>query len=169
MKTNHKNRKNGLFRWMAAGAAAAAGLLAIGCAQYSANSMNPSAPGGAGSPGPAAQPSAAISVCTQSDGGCTPATSFSLATIRDLVIHVDWINVPAGTRTQTVQLLDPGDGSFQVKNTSFVVTDNGQASADVTFPIKGSMITQRQITGTWKLEVSLDGKAMMTRQVILEP
>jgi hypothetical protein len=92
-----------------------------------------------------------------------------LATIRDLVIHVDWINLPAGTRTQTLRFLDPGDGSFQVKNSSFVVTDNGQASADVTFPVKGSMITQRQITGTWKLEVSLDGKPVISRQVILEP
>jgi hypothetical protein len=169
MKINHTNLKSGLLRWMALSAAAAASVLAMGCAQYSASSMNPSAPGGSGSPAPAAQPSAAISVCTQSNGDCTPATSFSLATIRDLVIHVDWINLPAGTRTQTLRFLDPGDGSFQVKNSSFVVTDNGQASADVTFPVKGSMITQRQITGTWKLEVSLDGKPVISRQVILEP
>lgn len=114
---------------------------------------------------------AAISVCNKTPDGCSQQPSFSLVAIRDLAIHVDWKNVSSGTRTQKLEMLDPGGGSYQVLNTSFVEEDgdNGAAATDVLVPISGSMITQRSITGTWTLRVSLDEQAVATQRITFAP
>jgi hypothetical protein len=120
---------------------------------------------------PPVQPQiASISVCNKTPDSCADQQSFSLAQIRDLAIHVDWKNVSAGTRTQKLEMIDPGGGSYQVLNTSFVEEDggNGEAQTDALIPISGSMITQRGITGTWTFRVSLDGQAVATQNITFE-
>jgi hypothetical protein len=165
MKKISHPRKTWLLRRLAAGTALTACVFIIGCAESS-----PMSSGGTGTPTPA-DASAVVTVCNQTPDGCSQNTSFSLATIRDLSVHVQWTNVAPGTQTQTLQLLDPGRGSYQVTNSSFVVADgsNGQASTDVLIPVSGSMITQRQITGTWTIQVTLNGKPVATQSVILQP
>jgi len=117
------------------------------------------------------QVTAAMTVCNRTPDGCSQQQSFSLGTIRDLAIRVDWKNVAPGTRTQKLELLDPGGGSYQVLNTSFVEEDGGSGAAatDVLIPISGSMITQRSITGTWTFRVSLDDQTIATQSVTFAP
>ena len=138
---------------------AAAGVIGCGSAD-----MTPVQP-------PQPQVAAAMTVCNKTPDGCSQQQSFSLGTIRDLAIHVDWKNVAPGTRTQKLELLDPGGGSYQVLNTSFVEEDggNGAAETDVLIPISGSMITQRSITGTWTFRVSLDDQTVATQSVAFAP
>jgi hypothetical protein len=115
------------------------------------------------------QIAASISVCNRTPDSCADAQTFSLAQIRDLSIHVDWKNVPQGTRSQKLEMLDPGGGSYQVMNTSFVEEDgNGEAQTDSLIPISGSMITQRGITGTWVIRVSLDEQVIATQNITFE-
>ena len=154
-----------ILRQFAAGAAFAASFCLLGCAENS-----PMSSGGTGTPTPA-DVSAVVTVCNMTPDGCSQNTSFSLATIRDLSVHVQWTNVAPGTQTQTLQLLDPAGGSYQVTNSSFVVAEgsDGQASTDVLIPIRGSMITQRQITGTWTVKLMLNGKPFSSQNVILQP
>jgi hypothetical protein len=144
-------------------AGALSAFLAIaGCAGTSVSNILP----------PPVQPqiSAAISVCNKTPDSCADAQTFSLAQIRDLAIHVDWKNVPQGTRTQKLEMFDPGGGSYQVLNTSFVEEEggNGEMQTDALIPISGSMITQRGITGSWTLRVSLDGQAIATQSFTFE-
>ena len=142
-------------------------VLLAGCAESGSTSSTDPSP-----QAPALQPpSASITVCNETPDGCQPATSFSLAAMRDLSVQVQWMNVPAGTQTQTLQMMDPGGGSYEVRNSSFVVTDGtpGQATTSVLIPIGGSMIAQRQITGNWTIQVMLDGKTITTRSVTFQP
>jgi len=154
-----------ISRWLAICAALMACICLLGCAENS-----PMSSGGTGTP-TSADASAAVTVCNVTPDGCNQNTSFSLATIRDLSVHVQWTNVAPGTQTQTLQLLDPAGGSYQVTNSSFVVADggNGQAATDVLIPIRGSMITQRQITGAWTVQLMLNGKPVASQNVILQP
>jgi len=146
-------------------ALATAFLLALGvsgCAGASVSSVVP----------PPQQPAiaASISVCNKTPNACADAQTFSLAQIRDLAIHVDWKNISSGTRTQKLEMLDPGDGSYQVLNTSFVEEDGGtgEAQTNSLIPISGSMITQREMTGAWTLRVSLDGQVVATQRITFE-
>lgn len=147
-------------KWLMGGALAALSL--AGCAEGGSMGTVPPTQ---------AQVSAAVTVCNQTPQGCTGTGSFSLGTIRDLAIHVEWANVEAGTRTQKLELLDPGGGSYQVVNSSFEVTDGGTGTAttNVLIPISGSMITQRQITGAWMIRVSLDGQGVANQNVTFQP
>jgi hypothetical protein len=148
-------------KWLMGGGALVA-LSLVGCAEGGSMSSVPPVQ---------AQVSAAVTVCNQTPQGCAPASSFSLGTIRDLAIHVEWANVEAGTRVQKLQLLDPGGGSYQVVNSSFEVPDGGTGTAatNVSIPISGSMITQRQITGAWTIRVSLDGQDIASQNVAFQP
>jgi hypothetical protein len=133
-----------------------------GCANNSVSNVLP----------PLVQPqiAASISVCNKTPDSCADAQTFSLAQIRDLAIHVDWKNVPQGTRTQKLEMFDPGGGSYQVLNTSFVEEDggNGEVQTDSLIPVSGSMITQRGITGVWTFRVSLDSQVIATQNVTFE-
>ena len=139
-----------------------ASLGIAGCAGTSVSNVLP----------PPVQPqiAASISVCNKTPDACADAQTFSLAQIRDLAIHVDWKNVPQGTRTQKLEMFDPGGGSYQVLNTSFVEEDggNGELQTDSLIPVSGSMITQRGITGVWTFRVSLDGQVIATQNVTFE-
>ena len=121
--------------------------------------------------GPPPVPDATVSFCDPGDGACAAATSFSVAAMRDLVVNVNWENLPAGHHTQLLEILQPGGGLYQASQTSFLVADSSQSAMTVTrtLPVAGSWISQRQITGEWSVRVSLDGSAITSQAVQLNP
>jgi hypothetical protein len=125
--------------------------------------------GGGGNPPPPAD--ATISFCDDGDGACTPATSFSVASLRDLVIGVNWENLSAGNHTQMLEVLQPGGGLYQASQSSFLVSDASQSSLTMTrtVPVAGAWISQRRMTGEWSVRVSLDGKAITSQTVQINP
>jgi len=123
-------------------------------------------------PAPQPQPAqASVSVCNRTPSGCASGMSFSLGTLRDLEVNTAWSNVPAGTHTQTTEILDPGGGLFEAKSQGFAIADNsdGTAETEEIVPVSGTMITQRRITGAWKVRVSLDTTMSVTQTVQLDP
>ena len=115
--------------------------------------------------------SATISFCDNGDGSCTPATFFSVASLRDLVINVNWENLSGGNHTQMLEVLQPDGGLYQSSQSSFLVSDASQSSLTVkrALPVAGAWISQRRITGEWSVRVSLDGKAITSQTVQLNP
>src|SRR5690349_19403948 len=100
MSTSTRKTNRNLFLSLALGSAAAL----VGCAQE----MN-QAP-----PSPVEQPVAmTVTLCDNSEQGCSTGTSFRLATIRDLGVAVDWKNVPGGTHTQQIALVQPNGVVYQ--------------------------------------------------------
>lgn len=114
---------------------------------------------------------ATVSFCDNGNGACTPATSFSVASLRDLVIDVNWENLSDGNHTQMLEVLQPDGGLYQASQSSFLVSDASQSSMTMkrTLPVAGAWISQRRITGEWSVRVSLDGKAITTQTVHLNP
>ena len=160
------NRRRARRSWSTAllGCAAlclAAGFSACQTGMTSGNGGNP----------PPLVTGATVSFCDNGDGACTPATSFSVASLRDLVINVNWENLSAGNHTQMVEVLQPGGGLYQASQSSFLVSDASQSSLTTkrTLPVAGAWISQRRITGEWSVRVSLDGKAITTQTVQFNP
>jgi hypothetical protein len=150
--------------WLAA-AIAASVLISCGCA---GTSMGPAAQ----MPTPQAQPvQARVTLCNRTPSGCASGASFSLATLRDLAINVDWSNVPAGTHTQTTEILEPSGGLFEVKSQAFAIADNssGTVQTEEILPVSGTWIKQRRVTGAWKVRVSLDTTMSVTQTVQVDP
>jgi len=131
-----------------------AGLVGLaGCAQ----GLNQIPPSGA------VQPVAmTVTVCDSSEQGCSAATSFGLGSFRDLGVVVDWKNVPSGTHTQQIALVQPNGVVYQTVSHSFGVADGtlGAPAINDVIPVAGTFITQRSQTGEWTLEVSLDGQSV---------
>jgi hypothetical protein len=135
--------------------------------------------GNSGTPGAGGGPTdipgtAAVSFCNAAQTGCqSQSANFSMTTsnIPDLNIKVDWASVLPGTHSQEVRLMMPNGNLFQRLQDTFMVAANGNGTASVNrnIPIAGSFISQRQITGGWKIEVSLDGKAKATGDLQLNP
>ena len=126
---------------------------------------------GSGGNSPPPVTGATVSFCDDGEGACTPATSFSVASLRDLVINVNWENLSDGNHTQMLEVLQPGGGLYQASQSSFLVSDASQSSLTTkrTLPVAGAWISQRRITGEWSVRVSLDGKAITTQTVQLNP
>jgi hypothetical protein len=144
---------------------AATVLISYGCAGAS---MGPAPQ----MPAPQPQPAqASVTVCNRTPSGCTPGAPFSLGTLRDLAIDAAWSNVPAGTHTQTTEILEPGGGLFEVKSQAFAIAENsnGTVQTEEIVPVSGTMITQRRITGAWQVRVSLDTTMSVTQTVQLDP
>jgi hypothetical protein len=114
---------------------------------------------------------ATVSFCDDGDGACTAATSFSVASLRDLVINVNWENLSAGNHTQMLEVLQPGGGLYQASQSSFLVDGASQSSLTMTrsLPVAGAWISQRRMTGEWSVRVSLDGKAITSQTVQINP
>jgi len=114
---------------------------------------------------------ATISFCDDGPGSCTPATSFSVASLRDLVISVNWENLSAGNHTQMLEIMQPDGGLYQATTSSFLVGNASQSSLTTTrsLPVAGAWISQRRITGEWSVRVSLDGNAITSQPVQLNP
>jgi hypothetical protein len=125
--------------------------------------------GGGGNPPPPTD--ATVSFCDDGEGACTPATSFSIASLRDLVINVNWENLSAGNHTQMLEVLQPSGGLYQASQSSFLVSGASQSSLTMTrsVPVAGAWISQRRMTGEWSVRVSLDGKAITSQTVQITP
>src|SRR5260221_6798873 len=124
-----------------------------GCAQ----GMDPVPPPGA------VQPVAmTVTVCDSGEQGCSAATSFSLGTFRDLGVGVDWKNVPGGTHTQQIALVQPNGVVYQTASHSFGVADGklGAPAINDVIPVAGTVITPRSQTGGLTIDVSLDSQSI---------
>jgi len=137
---------------------------------------NSGTPGGGGTGGgPTSNPgTAAVSFCNAAQTNCqSQSATFSMATsnIPDLNIKVDWASVLPGTHSQEIRLMMPNGNLFERVQDTFMVGSNGNGTASVNrnIQIAGSFISQRQITGGWKVEVSLDGKVKTTGDLQLNP
>jgi len=141
----------------------AAGIVLAGCAAMPTPpmplNMQPSSP------------SATVVLCDSASPSCGGSTSFSLAAIRDLNISVAWQNLSEDTHTQTTRIFSPDGELFQATDTSFEIAQSSAGSAMTvqTLPVIGTWITQRRITGTWKITVDLDGQAMAANSVQFTP
>lgn len=122
---------------------------------------------GGGTPPPAV--SASISFCDDGVASCPAASTFSVASLRDLVVKINWENVPAGNHTEILELLLPDGGAYRVTQTGFLIpgSNAGSFSTHRTFPVVGTAISQRRITGSWSVRASIDGQPIATRFVEL--
>lgn len=129
-----------------------------------------SASANGGDPPPAVT-DATISFCDDGAESCTPATSFSIASLRDLVVNVNWENLTAGSHTQMIEVMMPNGGLYQGGQSAFLVPDSSNGSLTTTrlVPVAATWISQRHISGEWSVRVSLDGKAITTQTVQLNP
>jgi hypothetical protein len=146
-----------------------AGCIALIAAGLPACQMEATSASG-GNPPP--QPvSAIVSFCDDGIPDCTPAMSFSVSSLRDLVITVAWENLTPGNHVQQLEIDIPAGGPFQVTKSAFLIPDSSSGSFTTTriLPVDGTWIRQRQITGQWTMRVSLDGQAITTQAVELNP
>jgi len=148
--------------------AAAAILLAVaamafaGCAAVTSSGFQ-------NQPPPQA-PSGTVSLCNQTESGCDAQGTYTLASARDIAVTVNWSHVPEGTHTQTLELLDPKGGLFEVRSQAFAVeAADSSASTSVLIPVSGTFITERAIAGQWAVRVSLDGQSQQTKSFTLLP
>jgi len=153
MSTRNGKSDSKLLLLVALGAAA----LLAGCGQ----GLDPVPPPGAVQP-----VGMTVMLCDSSEQGCSTATSFSLGTFRDLGVGVDWKNVPGGTHTQQIALVQPNGVVYQTISHSFGVADGtlGTPAINDVIPVAGTFITQRSQTGEWTIEVSLDGQSVGTQK-----
>lgn len=150
--STRKTNRNLLF-WLALGSVA----VLVGCAQGTDQA----------SPSPGVQPVAmTVTLCDNSEQGCSMGTSFSLATFRDLGVAVDWKNMPGGTHTQEIALVQPNGVVYQTVSHSFGVAEGklGAPAINDVIPVVGTFITQRSQTGQWTIQVSLDGQSVGTQK-----
>ncbi|MGH9714366.1 MAG: hypothetical protein ACRD5M_13800 [Candidatus Acidiferrales bacterium] len=145
-----------------------AGVLVVACELSSCQMGSASANGGGPPP---LVPSAIVSFCDDGNPSCTPGTSFSVATLRDLVIKVTWEHVPDGNHVQTLEIMMPGGGLYQSTQTAFLTDSTSAHSLATTrlLPVAGTWIPQRQITGDWLVRVSLDGQVITSQMVAFNP
>lgn len=121
--------------------------------------------------------------CGVSSVECRSGTAdFEIDQLRDLFIFVAWRGV-RGMHSQEVRLLLPDGNLYQALDTKFT-TQQGLAAMDgvqvaqlsrgeptvVSFlPVAGTFITQRLLSGTWRIQVSLDGKLVTETTFELRP
>ena len=95
-----------------------------------------------------------------------PGWRFSGQTLRDLLIVVEYRDLPAGPHTQRLRLFLPDGALYQQFPTEFEATGQptrGQGrpaprweSVEVRLPVGGTWITEHALYGTWRFEVYLD-------------
>jgi len=140
-------------------------LLAIG---FSACQMASTSADGGNPPPPVML---ALSVCDDGTQDCSPATSFEVNTVRDLVISAAWENLPPGNHIQTLEILIPAGGPYQVTQMAMNAgsSPSGSFTSTRIFPVAGTWIPQRKITGDWTVRVSLDGQVFASQMIQLNP
>jgi len=113
----------------------------------------------------------AVRVCDSGTPNCPGETKFSLGSINDLQVSVDWKNMPGGTHTQEITFLLPNGVVYQSVSHGFGVTEGALGSPTVggAMPVAGTYITQRELTGQWAVKVSLDGTVMAMQSVEFQP
>lgn len=112
-----------------------------------------------------------VRVCDSGTPNCGGETIFSLGSLRDLQVNVDWRNMPGGTHTQEIAFLLPNGVVYQTVSKGFGLAEGALGSPSVSdaLPVEGTYITQRELTGQWTVQVSLDGKVMATQSVDFQP
>jgi hypothetical protein len=138
-------------------------LAGCGAANVGSSSGTPPAP-----PPPAA---ATVNLCDNATAGCTPSSSFSIGSLREMGIVVAWNNVAAGNHAQKVTLLLPDGHIYQVIETGFRIptSPSGSFTSVQRLPVAGTFITQRSLTGLWTVQVSLDDAPMTSQTFQLNP
>jgi hypothetical protein len=113
----------------------------------------------------------AISVCDDGTPDCASATSFEVNTVRDLVINAAWENLPPGNHIQTLEILIPAGGPYQVTQLALNAgaSPSGSFTTTQIFPVAATWIPQRKITGDWTVRVSLDGQVFASQMIQLNP
>lgn len=157
-----KASKNALRRIVLMVALASSGALFSGCATNS-----PSPTPVASNP----QLALAVRVCDSGTPNCAGETVFNLGSLRDLQVNLDWQNMPGGTHTQEIAFLLPSGVVYQTVSHGFGLPEGTLASPTVSdaMPVAGTYITQRQLTGDWTLQVSLDGAVVGSQKFQLNP
>lgn len=139
-----------------------------GCAM--APQMQDTADPPASPSGKALQASAQILFCDAPGTSCSPATSFSIAKLRDLNIVVNWSKLPAGNHVETLAVVHNPAGLYQSFHKGFMaLSDNDSFSTSSALPVAGTFIARRSLTGTWTVQASLDGRVVGTQTVTLTP
>src|SRR5260370_41016626 len=95
----------------------------------------------------------AVRLCDSAASSCVSAGSFSLASIRDLNVNVDWQNVPGGTHTQQLAMVLPNGVAYQTISQGFGIAEGtaGTPTRSGATPAARTLITQRQLTGDWTI------------------
>jgi hypothetical protein len=126
--------------------------------------------------------------CTSDTPQCRSSVqTFSVRKLRDLYVFVVWPEL-SGTHTQTVNFILPDGNLYVSKSTTFNVrygqprarsisgtsspqhfftASRGEPAVATLLPIAGTHITQRNLYGTWTVQVLLDGKLARTAQFTL--
>lgn len=112
-----------------------------------------------------------VRLCDSAVPGCVATTNFSLASMRDLNVNVDWQNVSGGTHTQQLAVLLPNGVVYQTISHGFGVPEGNLGSPTVSdvMPVAGTFISQRELTGEWTVQVLLDGAMAGSEKFVLEP
>jgi len=122
------------------------------------------------SPSPkVAPPTTQILFCDAPGTSCSPATSFSIAKLRDLNIVINWSNLSAGNHAEVLAVLH-GSGLYQSFHKGFMVqTAGGSFSSSSALPVAGTWIARRSLAGTWTVQALLDGHLVASQTVTLTP
>jgi len=90
---------------------------------------------------------------------------FSGRTLRDLLIVVEYRDLPAGPHTQRLKLYAPDGALYQQFTTEFAAEPPTRGKGhpasrwepvEVRLPVGGTWITKYSLYGTWRVEVYLD-------------
>ncbi len=145
--------------------AAALALLALASA-----SLTGCAAAGGGNVFLAPQPAATVMACNKTEGGCASEAAYSLASLRDLSITINWSHVPEGTHTGTIEIMEPGGGVYQTRNVAFLAdVPDASSQTSMLVPVAGTWIVQREVTGQWAIQISLDGQLVAQQNIEFQP
>jgi hypothetical protein len=95
---------------------------------------------------------------------------FSGQTLRDLVIVVEYRDLPAGAHTQRLKLYAPDGALYQQFTTEFEATGQSRRGArwervETRLLVGGTWITEHGLYGPWRFEVYVDqGQVPTTKQ-----
>jgi hypothetical protein len=116
-------------------------------------------------------PHASISFCAANAQDCTPAASFSAGTTKDLTIRSWTIGVPAGNHTQILMILMPSGEEYPETRIGFRVPDGSKDAIPEmrTIPLGELRNEQKHLTGSWTVQVLLDGRLLSTDTFEMKP
>lgn len=130
-------------------------------------------------PGPPVM--ASLFFCTSNDVQCrTKINEFVLEDVRDLFVFSAWKHV-SGEHVQELRFYLPDGNLYQSIETKFTTDPNGKkagvkntvrsrddSALSVALPVAGTHITQRSLSGEWKVDLLLDGKRITSTTLILK-
>lgn len=155
-------------RLTAAALVAGAVLILASCGGMD-SSQSMQSPGPPSSP-PPQQIQAQIVLCNSIMANCTQESSFSLQSVRNVDVMVNWQNVAAGTHTQRVTFLLPSGDVYKAFDLSFAVADGSSVATTMqALPVDGTWIARRRLTGAWSLSLELDGQSVATQTFEIMP